>query len=179
MKRYWPVVLILSAGSLVASANSLPDYPPFELRGQIGGNPSKSVFTSDASGILTANANVYGSFHDISLRSKWNPDQLRLRFSCVYVNNDNNIVSAPTYKDGENCPPSGSATSRFIRAIRIELDGANRDDYNLRYSCLIGYFNQKHHTPVAEVSAGQYCGNVSGGAPQEWLSQIVVKLSRK
>lgn len=161
-------------------AQSLPDYPSYRFVGQIGGVPQDSTFVSNAQGILTADANTYGSFHFMSLAAQGEPGMdLSFKYRCVWMNNDNQLVSSPTYSGGSSCPPGGAAQSRFVRAIVVELDGTNKDDYLLEYECWIGYFNQNRLDPFGRVPAGTMCGHETGGAPQEWLSRIVFYLRRK
>lgn len=177
MLRFSVFILAIATYSCATHAQTLPDYPAFQLVGQIGGNPNTSTFNSSAEGILTANANTYGSFHYIALSSKWDVSKLSFKISCVYINGADQLVTTPTYSDGQNCPQA-TGQSRFIRAIKLQLDGPNKQDYDLRYSCKIGYFQQNTLTDFGEVAAGQWCGHTEGGAPKEWLAQIVVKLRR-
>lgn len=171
------VWLMLTPGG--ASAQSLPDYPSFSLSGQIGGNSNISTFNSDSGGMLQARANTFGSFHMLTLKSNWDPNRLRFEYSCVYAFAPN-LIETPTYDDGQPCPSGGGpANSNFVRAIRISLAGSEASHYILTSQCWIGFFRQNVHDTLQPVGDGQWCGRRTGGAPQEWISWIEIRLHRR
>lgn len=179
MRKISLAALTLAVSTTAVSAQALPDYPSYVFSGQIGGNSQLTTIGSNPSGVLEVTANQFGSFHDMALVSNTAAIDLRFEYSCVYVNNANQVITSPTYSRGQRCPPQGAADSRFVRAVRVMLSGADKDAYEFDYECWIGYFRQNTLTSFGRVAEGQYCGNVSGGAPQEWLTKIQFRLRRK
>jgi hypothetical protein len=174
--------LSYAAGFLAAQsafAQPLPDYPPFQFTGQIGGNPNISTFHSDAVGTLIAKATGFGSFHTMTLTSDWNPARLGFKYPCVYARGaQSTLATSPTYSDGQECPPGGPAASNFVRAIKITLTGSEQNNYALEAQCTVGYFGQHRVDVLPTVSSGQFCGHETGGAPLEWINQIEIRLHR-
>jgi hypothetical protein len=74
------------------------------------------------------------------------------------------------------CPKAGG---NFVRAIRLELTGADSDEFSISSQCIMGYFGQKRSDALPPVPEGELCGHPIGqGAALEWITQLIVTLRK-
>jgi hypothetical protein len=77
--------------------------------------------------------NSRASFHTIGL-SIIEPRGLKARVGCTFINAAEQLVEGPWVEDGGQSPPGGVANSRYIQAIRIDLDGEEKRNYKVSYT---------------------------------------------
>lgn len=172
-------VVALMISFVQASAQPLPDYPFYQMSVHVSLTTPSSI-NSNQNGILIAEASGLRSFHFMQLMLVGDRRKLRFSYSCIYSDTaSQQLVQTPTYDDGSICPPGGTATSHFVRAIRITLEGTEAQNYTFTAQCRMAYFRQPTHTNLPVVGSGQWCGNTLGsGAPLEWITRIELRLHR-
>lgn len=163
---------------------ALPDYPRFLLEGQAReGNPVRPVhIESNDVGILECNIYGGGWFHSFSLKIT-DPalaGSLYLRYKCSFVANNGQTQTSPTYENGDPCPPDASSVAN-VRALRIELAGAEAGNYVLKYDGTVRFKGASN--PPREyvgLNPGDWLGTErpDQGASQEWVSRLKIYLRR-
>lgn len=169
------LLVTLVAGGVYGAA---PPYPEYNVQGQVGGSTNQ-IWKSNAVGSVDANAVAHRNFHYLTFNSTWDATQLKFKYRCVFkaTTNPPQFARSGTVNDGTPCPPGGAGASHYVKAISVELDGPEKANYQLEYDCWIAYKGQPHESYFGPKKAGEYCGNETGGAPDEWITRLRVTLS--
>jgi hypothetical protein len=171
------VIFGTSANVGAASGQPLPDFPPYSFSAIEGGTSNYRTENSRPDGTLKFDAHTVNSFRSFKISPSWGSIGLSVTYKCFYKAHGT-VVASPTYSDGEPCPSAQIGDAQYIRAFTIDLDGPNKDKFSLSYRCWIALLGQHNVEDQGPHKPGAICGHNVGGAPDEWVSQLTISLTR-